>query len=240
MLKAELIKVRTTRTFLALTGAGVALSLLIIILTGLLQDSFTDDDLRGTFSGDFTPLFVLLLGAIGMAGEWRHKTITGTVLSSPQRSQLMVAKAIAYAVAGVILSIVVSVAIMAVGTLILSARDLPTLGFTDLLDILWRNLLIAAFLGSLGVFVGALIRNPAGAIVVLLADLFIIENVLAGLAPDVWKFAPLGGVPSGISGVQFDSGTNILAPGLALLVMVGWSAIFFAAATATFKSRDVT
>jgi ABC-2 type transport system permease protein len=240
MLNAELLKLRTTRTFLALTASGIGLSLLVVVLSTTIPDSFTKSDLRGTFAGDFTPLFVLLLGAIGMAGEWRHKTITGTVLSAPERTKLLAAKAISYAIAGVILSLVVSVVIMAVGSLILSARDMPTLSFTELLDLLWRNLVIAAFLGALGVFVGALIRNPAGAIVVLLADLFIVENVLAGVAPSVWNYLPLGGVPSGVSGTGFDDNMDLLSPGIALLLMVGYIAVFYTASAVTFKSRDLT
>jgi ABC-type transport system involved in multi-copper enzyme maturation permease subunit len=239
MLNAELIKVRTTRTFLALTGAGVGISLVVIILTGILGDNFSHRDLRDAFSGDFTPLFVLLLGAIGMAGEWRHKTITSTVLAAPERAKLMAAKAIAYAIAGIVLSLVVTLVVMAVGTLIVASRDFSTLPVSTLLDILWRNLVVAAFLGSLGVFVGALIRNPAGAIVVLLADLFILENVLLGLVPDVWKFMPLGGIGQAVQDVHFGD-EELLAPGIGVLLMIAWTAIFYAAAAVTFKSRDLT
>ena len=237
MLKAELIKVRTTRTFFALTGAGVGISLVVVILVGLLAKSFSHDDLMQTFSGDFTPLFVLLLGAIGMAGEWRHKTITSTVLAAPQRSKLMLAKALSYAVAGVVLSFLVSIVVMAVGTLIISSRGFDTLGFSDLLDILWRNLVVAAYLGPIGVFVGALIRNPAGAIVVLLADLFVVENVLQGLVPDVWRFMPLGAGPQSVQQSDID---HLLSPGVGLLVMAGWLIVFYAAAAVTFNRRDLT
>ncbi len=118
---------------------------------------------------DFTGLFILLLGAIGMAGELRHRTIASTVLSAPRRLVLMAAKLAAYAAAGVLLSLLVNLAIMPVGALILSARDEVTLSFGDLLDILWRNLVVAAFFGPLGVCVGTLIRNQAGVIVALLA-----------------------------------------------------------------------
>jgi ABC-2 type transport system permease protein len=239
MLTAELIKLRTTRTFLALTGGAVGLSLVVVILTGILQKDFSGDDVRSTFSGDFTPLFILLLGAIGMAGEWRHKTITGTVLSAPQRGKLLAAKAISYAIAGVVMSLAVTVAIMVVGTIIISSRGFDTLGITELLDVLWRNLVLAAYLGAVGVFVGALIRNPAGAIVLLLADLFIVENVLQGLAPDVWKFTPLGGSGQSLQGVQF-ADEDLLRPGIALLVMIAWTAILYTASLVTFRSRDLT
>ena len=91
-----------------------------------------------------------------MTGEWRHRTITGTVLAAPDRLRLLAAKAISYAVAGVVLSLLVTVATMLVGTLILAGRGEATLGAGGLADVLWRNLAVAALLGPLGVAFGAL------------------------------------------------------------------------------------
>ena len=149
LLRAELLKLRTTRTFAALVGTALALSLLVVALAAALSDDFTEDDVRELFTADFSSLFILLLGVIGMAGEWRHRTITGTVLAAPDRLRLLAAKTLSYAVAGVVLSLIVTVAIMLVGTLILSGRGETTLGAGDLADVLWRNLLVAALLGAL-------------------------------------------------------------------------------------------
>jgi ABC-2 type transport system permease protein len=238
-LQAELVKLSTTRTFIALVASAVGLSLLIVVLVTSLQDSFTDDDLRGTFSSDASGLFIMLLGAIGMAGEWRHRTIASTVLSIPHRLRLLAAKFIAYAAAGVLLSLAVNLTIMLVGSLILSSRDIDALSFGDLVDILWRNLVVAAYYGAIGVSVGALVRNPAGAIVLLLALLFVVDGTLFALTPDVWKYGPLGGVPSGILEVSPDDDEDLLSAGGALLVGAGWLAALFAAAAATFTRRDL-
>jgi ABC-2 type transport system permease protein len=208
-----------------------------VVLVGLLNKTFSHDDLKETFQGDFTPVFVLLLGAIGMAGEWRHKTITGTVLAAPQRNRLLLAKALSYGVAGVILSFVVSIVVMVIGTLIISSRGFDTLSVGDLLDILWRNLVVAAYIGPIGVFVGTLIRNPAVVIVVLLVDLTVLEGTLQALVPDVWRFTPLGAGPQSLQEANVD---HLLSPGVGLLVMVGWLIVFYAAAAWTFRSRDLT
>jgi ABC-2 type transport system permease protein len=235
-LQAELIKLRTTRTFLAFVASAVGLSLLVVVLFTALAD-FDHEDVRSAFTADFASLFITLLGAIGMAGEWRHRTIANTVLSSPQRLRLLGAKLIAYAVGGALLSLAVNVAIMAVGTAVLSSRGIDTLSIGDLLDVLWRNLAIAAFLGPIGVCVGTLIRNPAVAIVVILAWGFVLENTLSAVAPSVEKFLPTNGAPSGIT--QVDPGFHTLSLGIALLVMAGWVALFFALAAATFTKRDL-
>jgi ABC-2 type transport system permease protein len=235
-LQAELLKLRTTRTFFAFVASAVGLSLVIVILFTALAD-FDQEDVRSAFTADFASLFITLLGAIGMAGEWRHRTIANTVLSIPQRTRLLGAKLIAYAVGGALLSLFVNIAIMIVGSLILSSRGVDTLSFGDLLDVLWRNLAVAAFLGPIGVCVGTLIRNPAVAIVVILAWGFVLENTLGALAPDVEKFMPTQGAPSGVQ--QVDAGFAHLSTGVALLVMAGWVAVLAAPALATFTKRDL-
>ena len=202
LLRAELIKLRTTRTLVVLTAATLAISLLVVVLTTTIQDEWTEDDARDLFTSDFTGLFILLLGVMGMAGEWRHRTITSTVLAAPRRLRLLSAKTISYAVAGIAISLIVTVAIMAIGTLILSARDLPTAGLGDLADVLWRNLVVAAYLGAFGVCIGGLIRNQIVAIVGLLLLMFAIEPPVIGLAPEVGKFGPTLAAPNGFIGLE--------------------------------------
>ena len=241
LLRGELLKLRTTRTFVALVGAALALSLLVVVLTTVLSNDLDPQDTRDLFSADFTGLFIMLLGVIGMAGEWRHRTITGTVLAAPNRLALMAAKMLAYAAAGVVLSLIVTATIMLVGNVILSSRGLDTVAVSDLLDTLWRNLLIAALVGALGVGIGALVRNQVVAIIGVLVLGFVVEPALFGLAPDVARFGPTQGAPAGIQDIEFfgDDGDQTLSPGVATLVMLGWIALFFAAAGVRLRSRDL-
>ena len=85
LLRAELLKLRTTRTFVTIVSATLALSLIVVGLSAILGDTFTEQDVRELFTADFSSLFILLLGVTGMAGEWRHKTITSSVLAAPAR-----------------------------------------------------------------------------------------------------------------------------------------------------------
>lgn len=240
LLRAELLKLRTTRTFAALVGSALALSLLLVVLTTVLDDNFSEEDVRVAFTGDFTGLFIVLLGVMGMAGEWRHRTITSTVLAAPDRLKLLAAKTLAYALVGAVVSLVVTALIMAVGSTILSSRDELTLGLSDLADVLWRNVVVSATAGAFGVCVGALVRNQVVAIIGLLFLTMAIEPALLGLVPDVGRFGPTSGAPGGITETSFDDDLELLPAGAAVAVMLGWIAVLFASAAAVLRRRDLT
>jgi ABC-type transport system involved in multi-copper enzyme maturation permease subunit len=239
LLRAELLKLRTTRTFVTLVSVTLVLSLIVVGLTAILTDDFTEESVREMFTFDFSALFILLLGVTGMAGEWRHRTITSSVLAAPDRLRLLTAKLISYAVAGTVLSLIVTVALMALGTVILSLRDVTTLGAADLLDVLWRNLVVAALLGAFGVCVGGIVRNQIVAIVGLLVFAFALEPALLNLAFDVGKFGPTTGAPSGIIEINPVGEGELLSPVVALLVMLGWVGLGFAITATLLRRRDL-
>jgi hypothetical protein len=238
LLSGELVKLRTTRTFIALVGSALVLSMLVVCLSASLSDHFSDRDLRQLFTANFSSFFILLLGVIGMAGEWRHRTIAGTILAAPDRIRLLAAKLLSYAVAGIVLSAVVTLAIMLAGTLILSARGLPTLDVGSLADLLWRQLLVAGLQGALGVCVGGLVRNQVVAIVGVLVVAFVLEPAILSLLPHVGQFGPTVGAPNGILEMQFDN-RDLLEPGYAILVLIGWVGLGFAATGALLRRRDL-
>ncbi|MCW2989860.1 MAG: hypothetical protein JWM73_454 [Solirubrobacterales bacterium] len=239
LLRAELLKLRTTRTFFAMVLSALLLSLLVAVLTAALSDHFTRADLDDLYTVDFSPLFMLLLGVMGMAGEWRHRTITATVLAAPDRLRLLAAKTLAYTVVSALVSLLVVTLTVAVASLILSSRDMPALPFSDIADLAWRMIVVAAFSGAFGVCVGAVVRNQVAAIVGLLILGFAIEPALIGLVIDVGKFGPIDGAPNGLIGTTFDD-EGILAAGPAALVMLGWIAVGFSAAAVLLRRRDLT
>lgn len=239
LLQAELLKLRTTRTFVTLVAVAVGLSLLLVALSALLDENFTEERVRELFTFDFSSLFILLLGVIGMAGEWRHRTITTSILAAPNRTRLLGAKILSYAVAGALLALIVTVVIAAVGTLILSARGEVTIGVVDIADVLWRNLVVAALLGAFGVCVGGLVRNQVVAIVGLLFLSFVLEPTVIALASDVGKFLPTVGAPNGVIGTDSIGDEPLLEPGLALLVLLGWVGLGFAATATVLQRRDL-
>lgn len=238
LLRAELIKLRTTRTFAALAATAIALSLGLAILLAALTEPTEASVVQDVFAADLSSVFILVLGVVGVAGEWRHRTITSALLAAPDRIRFLLAKTIAYATAGALLSLLITVAVAVAATLVLAFRDLPTPDVPDLLDLLWRNLVIAALLGGLGVGVGALVRNQPVAIVGLLAVAFVVEPTLLGLAADVGRFGPIIGAPSAITDVGGED-EDLLAPAVGVLVSLAWVALTVGLGAVLLRSRDL-
>jgi ABC-2 type transport system permease protein len=234
LVRAELLKLRTTRTVAAIVGTSAALSVSLVALGAALGK---ETDPQALFTNNSITYIIVLLGAIGMTGEWRHRTITGSVLAAPDRLRLLAAKTLSYSLAGIVLALLVTVASMLVGTLILSSQGEPTLGPGGLADVLWRNLAVAAVLGPLGVCVGALVRNQIVTVVGLFALAAVLEPAVVQVSPAVGRFGPLAGVPGGILGRP--DGDGLLAPGLALAVLGAWALAVFTAAAWRLRSRDL-
>jgi ABC-2 type transport system permease protein len=244
LLRAELLKLRTTRTFLALTAAAVGTSLLITVLVALLTEPTQDEVLSDVFTSDTSSLFITILAVIGITGEWRHHTITSSLLAAPDRLRFLAAKTVAFAAAGLVLSVLISIAITVVGLIILTVRDLPTPDAGELIEQIARNAVVAALLGAFGVGIGALLRNQVVAVVGLLVIGFAVDPLVAALLPEVARFSPFSGLPIGITEVDpEDAGlpedVDVLSPGLALLGMLAWIGAAFAAGAALLIRRDL-
>jgi ABC-2 type transport system permease protein len=243
LLEAELIKLRTTRTFVALASVAIGISLLITVLIASLDEPTRDNVLTDVFQNDASTLFIMILAIVGITGEWRHRTITSSLLAAPHRPRFLAAKTLAFAAAGALLSLAISISISIVGYAILEARNLPTPDLGDLLGLIARNAGVAALLGAFGVGVGSLVRNQAVAIVGILIAAFVVDQLLGQFAPGVEVFSPTGALPSAIQGVDPDDvgmpKVDFLATVPALAVMLVWIGALFGSGAALLVSRDV-
>ncbi len=243
LLEAELIKLRTTRTFLALAGVAIGTSLLLTGLVAGFSHPTEQSVLGDVFQSDTSEFFITILAIVGVTGEWRHRTITSSLLAAPDRLRFLAAKTLAFAVAGLALSLAISLTITVIGVVILNARDLPIPAAGDLATQIARNALAAALLGGLGVGIGAVVRNQAVAVVAVLITGFAIEPILLGVASNVAKFGPFIALPNAIATSDptangFDPG-QLLGRWAAVGSMLAWIALFFAAGAALLLERDV-
>jgi ABC-2 type transport system permease protein len=244
LLHAELIKLRTTRTFVALTGVALATSLLIAGLVSALSEPSQESVLTDVFTADTSGLFIVVLAIVGITGEWRHRTITSSLLAAPDRLRFLAAKTLAFAAAGLVLSLIISISIAILGMAILSARDLPTPELGELAGQILRNAESAALLGAFGLAVGTLVRNQPVAIVGVLVLWLAIEPTILALAPDVGRFGPFSALSAGIQDIPSEDigaeDTDLLSPPLAALAMLAWIGSFFAIGVELLRRRDLT
>lgn len=243
LLHSELIKLRTTRTFYALAGVAIGISLLITVLIASLSEPSTENVLTDVFINDFSSLFITILAIVGITGEWRHRTITSSLLAAPDRIKFLAAKTLAFAAAGVVLSLGISIATAVAGYAILESRDLPTPELADVVEQWGRNAVVAALLGGFGVGFGSIIRNQPTAIVAILVYGFVIDGILAFTAPEVARFSPTGALPSAIQGIDPEdigsSEVDYFSAGTSALLLLAWIGALFAAGAALLRARDV-
>ncbi|OLF06515.1 hypothetical protein BLA60_31615 [Actinophytocola xinjiangensis] len=183
LIRAEFLKILTTRLWWALLIPAIALALGWAWLSSLAFTDIANDigdalnvsiseteiavnSIALTRAMNFATLFPMVFGALALASEINRKTITTSFLTAASRSSVLGAKAIVYTLWGVIYGLVVAGA-ASLGVLIGSGGDLvPDAG--DWILILLTGVLACMLWTLLGMGVGALLGSPVATLVILL------------------------------------------------------------------------
>jgi ABC-2 type transport system permease protein len=237
---AEFFKLRTTRTFYGLVGGSLGLVLLIVILVTALadfgpQDQPLEDMLSVT---GFVQAFALVIGILAVTTEFRHGTVTPSLLVAPNRVALTLAKLIASVLTGLVLGLVATGLVALIVKGIGGARDLDTSG--DVLTIIVGGTLATGLFAALGVGIGSILRNQVGAIIGSLVYLFVLESLLTlipGVDDVITKYG-LGGVSGALFGAA-DSGDQ-LGQVTGGLLFAAYTAVFVIVGIFVMQRRDVT
>ena len=239
-IRAELLKIRSTRTTIALILAMIALTLLITLLTGLLTHPAglaTQQDQRQLLSlSSLAGVFSALAGVLLVTSEYRFGTIRPTILFNPARSHVLAAKAVAGALAGIVFG-VLSVAIgWAIGYTILTGRSIPVvLSSGDILLLTLGGLAGTALWGAIGAGLGAIIHNQVGAVITLLAWGLVVDNLLFGLAPRVGRFMPAR-ASDALMGLRVQ---HLLSPGAGAITLIAWAGVLGILGIALSVRQDI-
>lgn len=239
-LRAEILKVRSTRTTLGLVLGMIAIILLFVILTALLSsvgEMGQREQQRSLFGiGSFAGLFAALAGIMLVTGEYRFGTIRPTYLFTPRRSTVLLAKVAASLVAGLVFALIGEILSVGVGGVILNQRNI-SLGLThhDYWLLTAGTLIGTALWGGIGVGLGMIVRNQVGAIIGILAWGFVIQQLLFALAPSVGRWTP----DSAQNGMMGMTDAHLLDPGVGGVVLVGWTILLCAGGALMAARRDV-
>lgn len=238
LVKTEFMKLVTTRTALWLLVGAVAFSVFAVIAPGenvVAEFSKPLHEQQFVFIvGMLMRIFLLVLGIRAVTDEFRHGTITPSLLVAPRRRRFVGAKVIALASAGLVIAAVagvvligtaLSVAAMNGTALNLGTGDWPVFGGMLLSGALWP---------IIGVGVGLIVRSQVAAIVGGLVWLMAIEQMVQG------RIGRFGGLLPGEAGFGLflsGSGRVLLAAALTLAV---YALVAAGAGALVLSRRDVT
>jgi len=251
LIRSEVRKTRSTQVWLWMILPAVALTALSTI--GTVYGSVQDHESSGEairYYDIFTQsssaaVALLVIGILGLTTEFRHKTITPTLLATPQRWLLLAGKAISYVTFSLFYAAICVVVNFAIAIIWLDAKNLPVdLGH----GVPWgvvKAFLALVLVALFGLGLGALIRNQAASMVVGILYFSIISGLLS-VIPWVrrgYPYTPGGAIAAFTSnGRQSGAFPDVhpLAPILGGLLFLGWGLVLLAAGGGLSLNRDIS
>lgn len=191
-IRAEVRKIFTTRLWwglllgIVVVSGGTAALFASLVGTDVAGNGASDNPFlhmsvgtaqliySASFIYNLAPLLPLALGVILITQEFRHQTISPTLLATPRRYELLGAKAIAILPVGIVYGLVHVIVSAGFGAVVLGIKGQPTyLGDGQVLRTFVLSLLAFFLWALLGFGFGLLVRNQLAAVFVALGVSFI-------------------------------------------------------------------
>lgn len=246
LLRAEALRLATTRTYWLLAAGATALIAGVTAATAAAA-RFTPaiSPARSVLAyAGLAQTVALITGVLAVTGEFRHKTITPAALITPRRTPLLAAKLATLAPAGLLFGLAAAGIATAATLPLLAARHIPAgLTGSGAAAIIAGGAIATALTAAIGIGVGAIIRNQAGAIIAVLALLYVAEPLL-GFVPHLGTAVQrygLGGLAAASTHTTgFPATAHLLSQPAAALVLAGYATIALLGGAALLKRRDIT
>jgi ABC-2 type transport system permease protein len=250
LVRSEVLKIRSTQVWFWMLLLAAAFTTLGSIVTAVTAVNDYHDGVPVNYYNLFTTsqgagVALLVLGLLGLTTEFRHKTITPTLLATPNRWQLLAGKAISYAVFATIYAVLCVALNFAIAISWLSAENVPLSYGHGVPGGVAKAFLSLVLTGMFGLGLGALLRNQAAAMVFGIVYVFILDNLL-NFVPWVRKgyaYTPGGGLKAfnsngHIEGMPGD--VHLLAPAAGGLLFLAWSLALLVIGGRISLSRDIS
>ncbi|MDX6365058.1 MAG: type transport system permease protein [Nocardioidaceae bacterium] len=244
LVSLELLKLRTTPGLFISAGIVVVLTVASVISNVLLAGrsgapalGSVDNVAKVLSVAAVSTVVAMTVGIIVLAGEYRTRTIMGTYLGEPRRGRVLVAKLVTVAGFGAVLGALTFGLALAIAKPLYAAKGIHHLP-VDVPRLWYGAILGTACYGLLGVALGALTRNTVAAIIGGIVWVFVIEvGILQPALPALAKWLPTGAAVAITSGGS--DASHFLTPGIAALVLLGWTVALCGIAARFTLSRAV-
>jgi len=240
-LRAELLKIRSTRTTIGLLLGLIALALLFTILTCTLSPNIqlltVQDQLSLLSFGSIAGVFAALAGVMLFTSEYRFGTIRPTSLFNPNRTHLFVTKITAGVLSGLVFAVIGEGLVFSIGMMILKIRGVSiVMTGANMTELIVGAVVGTALWGAIGVGIGAIVTNQVGAVITLLAWGFVVENLVFGFLPKIGRFLPVHASDSMMGPIQ----DKLLPGSTGTIVVVAWVLVLAFIGVTLLKRRDVS
>jgi ABC-type transport system involved in multi-copper enzyme maturation permease subunit len=245
LIKTELLKLTTIRTFAGILLTGLILTLIrftmVVVSAGKAETpalgtaSSTRDLLMSIGSGT---ILLLLFGVLAVTTEIRHGTIGWTFLATPTRWRVLMAKLTAVVVSSLSYLIIVTLIVVGLSIGLLMREGLPVAAIGGEL---WAALggagLGTLLYATLGVGLGAIIRHQIAAVMVPLGWFMVVENLFPSfrLGP-LYAWLP-GGATAALARADLP---GLLPMWLGAVVLTGYTVAAVVIGVRVISTRDLT
>jgi ABC-2 type transport system permease protein len=249
LVRAELLKLRTVRLplwLLVTTLLLVALSVAATVLTAGVEGNplqLDDPELlaRSVASASGGNVLLVVLGILMLTQEFRFGTATPSFLTTPKRGRVVVAKLVAVVVAGAVFAVVSVLVALGLSLALIALRGGDAVFDAAVLQVLGASVLVLLLYGPIGIGVGALVRNQIAAVVAALAWMFVLEQLLVALLPEVGRWTPGGATASLLQLGDVATARGELLPAWAgALVLVAYALVLSVVGARLTLRRDLT
>lgn len=252
LIRSEVLKTRSTQVWLWMILPAVALTSLTTIGQSydLVQNyhlGVPDLNYYGLFTASANGgVALLVIGILGLTTEFRHKTITPTLLATPNRWLLLLGKAISYVLFALFYAVICLIVNFAIALIWLNAENVPVdFGHGVIAGIVKAFVSLVA-IAIFGLGLGALVRNQAAAMVIGIFYFSIIDGLLSVIPWErrvIYRYTPGADLSAFISNGHQQQGpddVHLFVPLVSGLLFLGWTLLILLTGGQLSLRRDIS